>query len=86
MTLQAYLSQRNPKKLWIFTVEVKEEDCLSKFRGPKIWWKGVKRETYFCTIKDIVAVYRIIDNQLWTTDEDGNPKKPSVFYFKEDEK
>lgn len=78
MTLQEYLHQKDPVRRPHVVLE-RSEVSIGRFIGApchryaSVFIQGINHE----------YAVREGSNLLYTTDEDGNPRWPSVFYFKE---
>lgn len=85
MSLDEYLDQDPPKKQAYFSVKVPRWACFQIHPGHIIWDgnKRVNTEIVWLKIFGQNITYLSINNNLWTMDEDGNPKKPSVFKLSE---
>ena len=79
MNFKAYLRQQDPRRHP--RVYVRESDCYGVYYGQLPSGRAIidlkiHGEHYHYLLPDD-------SNLLWTMDEDGNPKRPSCFLFKE---
>lgn len=81
MTIAEYVAQENPQRLPDFSVDVIREDCEC------VW--DIAGDTYF-RLKAYPEYTYIVPKSrpkcmsltgAYSTDGDGNPKKPTVFKF-----
>jgi len=72
MTFKEYLIQVDPRKLP--RVVIRQEDIYTS-------WRVRRGKAILLDIHDEIFQYYVPNNSiiLWTTDEDGNKKKPSCF-------
>ena len=81
MTMQEYRKQVDPRRLPMFSVEVKESDCMG------IWKQRYLIAGKWVNIRIInllfdygcFSYYCTEDGNCYVVDEDGNKKVPSVF-------
>ena len=82
MTLTEYRKQEQVKKLPMATVEVQDDECEIIERHT-----NAMQETYYSVfVKGFPFEYKMSralceNGMLYTTDDDGNPKRPTVFFY-----
>ena len=78
MTFQEYLKQQDPKRHP--RVFIKRSDCYGFHEGSLPYGRAIVD----LEIHGEHYLYLLSDNSenLWTMDEDGNPKARSCFYYK----
>jgi hypothetical protein len=78
MNLQDYLSGKQEKRLPSFSVLLEKEDVII-YPSIPIWEGNKKTYLYGVHLKFFSYTYVTTDGNLYTQDEDGNKKSPSVF-------
>jgi len=82
MNIEEYINQDSPRRG--VKVDLKDEDYVVWFSWPEFDTSECERRFYNIKVNAYPEYTYLLKGEsgvLWSTDSDGNPKSPSVFYI-----